>query len=362
MGLQAGVIGLPNVGKSTVFNALTNGHAADENYPFCTIDPNVGVVAIPDRRLDRLAGFFPDAKVVPASIEVIDIAGLVKGASRGEGLGNRFLAKVREVDALIHVVRCFDDKNVVHVEGAPDPERDVALLELELILSDLEVVTRRLKRIAKRTEAPFKKERGILEGVLELLDQGVWLGRRAWSREDLDVLNPLFLLSMKPVLFVANVDEDDFSGRSPHAAALRRTAQSSGGGLVVISAKIEAELVDWNDDERLEFLAAYGTERSALESLAQEIYRVLGLHHFFSTTSQEVHAWTIPHGTLAPQAAGVIHTDFEKGFIRAEVYDLDDLIRCGSEAELKNSGRMRLEGKTYEVRDGDVIRFRFQAG
>ena len=361
MGLQAGIIGLPNVGKSTVFNALTNGHAASENYPFCTIDPNVGIVSIPDPRLEILAGHIHDAKVVAATIEVIDIAGLVKGASRGEGLGNRFLGKVREVDALIHVVRCFVDKNVIHVEGEPDPIRDVENLELELILADLEVVSRRLQRIAKRTEENFKKERSILEKAQMLLDQGSWLSRQALTAQDREVLQPLFLLSMKPVLYVANVAETDFSGQSALAGALKQLARSLGGGLVVISGTIEEELAGWEVEEQSEFLAAYGAKQSALESLAQEIYRVLGLHSYFSTTSKEVHAWTIPRGTLAPQAAGVIHTDFERGFIRAEVYELDDLVRCGSEAEVKNQGLMRLEGKTYAVRDGDVIRFRFQA-
>ncbi len=359
MGLSAGMVGLPNVGKSTIFNALSSGKAQSANYPFCTIEPNVGIAPVPDQRLHRIDHFMPTAKIIPAVIEVVDIAGLVKGASKGEGLGNQFLANIREVDAILHVVRCFDDDDVIHVDGSVNPIRDIENIELELIFADMDAVSKRLTRIGKRNEPEYKRERVVLERVREFLDAGKWLATQEWSDDERIILRPMFLLSMKPVLFLANLHESNIGEDNPLLDMVKDYAAGHGAAVVPICGRIEEELADLEADEARDFLVELGLVESGLDSLARETYQLLGLQSYFTAGPKEIRAWTVRKGAKAAESAGVIHTDFEKGFIRAEVYTLQDLEDCKTEAEIKARGLMRLEGKEYLVQDGDIMHFRF---
>ena len=361
MGFRCGIVGLPNVGKSTLFNALTRAGIQAENYPFCTIDPNVGVVPVPDPRLERIAGIVRPEKVVPAVMEFVDIAGLVEGASKGEGLGNRFLAHIREVDAVAHVVRCFEDPNVVHVAGRVDPARDIEVIATELALADLETVERAVARVEKQARSGDKEAKARL-AVYERLRAALDAGRPArtveLSEEEQPVARELHLLTAKPVLYVANVAEDGFEG-NPHLDTVRRIAAGEGAEVMPVCAAVEAELADLTDAERAELLRELGLEEPGLHRLIRAGYRLLGLRTFFTAGPKEVRAWTIRAGATAPEAAGRIHTDFQRGFIRAEVVSYEDFVACGGEQGAREQGRLRLEGKDYVVQDGDVIHFRF---
>lgn len=362
--MKIGIVGLPNVGKSTLFNAITKAGAECANYPFCTIEPNVGVVAVPDERLEKLAEMENPEKVTPATIEFVDIAGLVKGASRGEGLGNKFLAHIREVDAIAHVVRCFEDPNVVHVDGNIDPIRDIETINLELIFSDLEVLEHRIERVQKQAKSKDKQavvELALLEKIKEGLEQNKPVRNMDFSEDEKVILKNVFLLTSKPVIYVANVSEDDLlSGEeNEHVKKLREYAEAEGSEVIAISAKIEAELAELSEDEKKELLAEYGLSEPGLDKLIKAGYRLLGLITFLTAGPKEVRAWTINLGTKAPQAAGKIHSDFERGFIRAEVVHYDDLIACGSQLAAREKGLLRSEGKEYVMKDGDVVVFRF---
>lgn len=362
MGLKCGIVGLPNVGKSTIFNALTAAGAAVENYPFCTIDPNVGIVPVPDPRLHHISELIKPEKITPTILEVVDIAGLVKGASQGAGLGNKFLSHIREVDAIIHVVRCFEDPNVVHVDGSVDPIRDIEVIETELALSDLETVEkreRRNERLAKGGDKGAKEEQEVVARVKQGLEAGKAARVIGLSEEQKNKIRELFLLTLKPILYIANVSENDLKGSSEMAGKLRRFSEKNGADVIELCGKIEAEISVLPLEERQEFLKDLGIEEPGLDHLVREAYRLLKLVTFFTAGKKEVRAWTIPAGTKAPQAAGTIHSDFEKGFIRAEAYHYNDLMRYKFEAEVKAKGLMRLEGKEYVVKDGDILFFRF---
>ena len=362
MALRVGIVGLPNVGKSTLFNALSEAGAEAANYPFCTIEPNVGVVPVPDARLERLSELAASAQTLPAVIEFVDIAGLVAGASKGEGLGNQFLAHIREVDAVVHVVRCFEDPNVVHVEGSVDPLRDIETIDTELLLKDLDTVSKRRERVAKSVKTGDKAAK-LEADFLERLERHLGDGRPARTVEVSDAEAPIlrdqFLLTAKFVLYAANVGEGDLPNGNAYVDQVRERAAEEGAGVVVVSAEFEAQLADLPDDDRDEFLEAAGVEESGLDRLAQAAYELLGLITYFTAGPKESRAWQISRGTKAPQAAGVIHTDFEKGFIRAETIKFADYDRLGSESAAREAGAMRSEGKEYVVADGDVMLFRF---
>ncbi|MFW5925151.1 MAG: redox-regulated ATPase YchF [Myxococcota bacterium] len=365
MALSVGIVGLPNVGKSTLFNALSSKQAEAANYAFCTIDPNVGIVPVPDPRFDALVKLFDPRKVVPATMEFVDIAGLVRGASKGEGKGNAFLSHIREVDAVVHVVRCFEDDNVMHVDGRVDPAADIETIETELALRDLETVERRLDRArkaAKGQDPLEKKAVGLCERLEKVLDAGDPASMVEPADEDeRQILRDMFLLTRKPMFYVANIEEDQLASADtdPQVERVRAVAEKRGRLVVPISAAIEAEIMQLPPEERDEFLESVGLTEPGLNQAIRTGYRMLDLITFFTAGEPEVHAWTIQRGTLAPQAAGKIHSDFERGFIRAEVIHWKDLIDLGSEAAVKSAGKMGVEGKEYEVKDGDVVHFRF---
>jgi len=362
--MKLGIVGLPNVGKSTLFNSLTKAGAESANYPFCTIDPNVGVVLVPDDRLKALEKLYNAEKRTPAIIEFVDIAGLVKGASKGEGLGNKFLAHIREVDAIVHVVRCFQDDNVVHVDGSVDPLRDIETIELELMLADMESVERRLAKSVKsaRADKSLQPEVDALEKAKAGLEAGQCLRRMDWTPEEKALIDSFQLLTGKPVLYAANVMEEDLADNGAHNEFVQRVkdyAAQEHSEVFVVCAKIEEEMANLEDEERAMFLEELGAKEGGLEKLIAASYRLLGLISYLTAGPKEVRAWTITEGTKAPQAAGKIHTDFERGFIRAEIVNYDDLMRLGSYQAAKESGLVRLEGKDYVVKDGDIILFRF---
>ena len=363
--MKLGIVGLPNVGKSTLFNSLTKAGAESANYPFCTIDPNVGVVTVPDERLNLLGDFYKSKKVTPAVIEFVDIAGLVKGASKGEGLGNQFLANIREVDAIVHVVRCFEDSNVVHVDGNIDPLRDIETINLELVFSDLEILERRIAKVTKtaRMDKEAAKELTFLEKVKAHLEDGQLAITLETENEDEDAwLATYNLLTAKPVIYAANVAEDDIAddgANNAHVQAVREYASKQNSEVFVICAQIEEEISELDEDERKMFLEDLGLTESGLEKLVRASYHLLGLMSVLTAGEDETRAWTIKIGTKAPQAAGKIHTDFERGFIKAEVVNYQDLLDCGSYAGAREKGLVRMEGKDYVVQDGDVILFRF---
>ncbi len=367
MPLNCGIVGLPNVGKSTIFSSLTSAPAEAANYPFCTIEPNVGLVAVPDKRLKRIAEIIPPQKIIPAVVEFVDIAGLVKGASKGEGLGNKFLSHIREVGVIVHVVRCFENEDIVHVDNAIDPASDIETINIELALADLETVDKRRARLEKESRSADKKVQTTaksLAPILDMLKSVLEEGKPARSL-DLDeeqraLIYDMHLITMKKMLYLCNVDEDGIGKENDYVKTVRDIAKTEGAGVVVLCGQLEREIADLEtEEERSEFLADMGLEESGLSALIHEGYGLLGLRTYFTAGEKEVRAWTFHEGDKAPRAAGVIHTDFEKGFIKAEVYHCEDLFELGSEQKIREAGRLRMEGKEYPVKDGDVIHFKF---
>ena len=363
MSLTAGIVGLPNVGKSTLFNAITKKNILAANYPFATIDPNVGVVTVPDKRVEVLENMYVPERTIPTTYEFTDIAGLVKGASTGEGLGNKFLSHIRQVDAIVEVVRCFDDENIIHVDGNVDPIRDIEVINVELVLSDLEIITTRIGKIGKKAMTTKNKddvkEIGLLERIKDALEKNIPVRKLGLDDEEKKIISSFNLITLKPIIYALNVSEEDIVNGNEYTNRVCVYAKNEGSEVVIISAKIESELAELDDDEKMLFLNELGITSSGLDKLIDKTYKLLGLATFFTVGSDEVRAWTFKKGMKAPECAGIIHSDFERGFIKAEVMSYDDLVAAGSELKVREAGRARIEGKEYVMQDGDICHFRF---